>query len=67
MKRPETSPVSEEMRKNELLWGQDKTERRRKNISLYMYNNASEYKNIQSMNKYYTEINIRGFKLHLNT
>ena len=52
----QTSPVSEEKRKNELFWEQDKIERRRKNISLYITTIPSEYQNIQSINKYYIEI-----------
>ena len=40
----------------------------RRNISLYITTISSEYKNIQSMNKYYTTENIRDYnKLHLNT
>ena len=41
-----------------LLREHDKSENKQKNISLLITTIPSEYKNIQSMNKYYTE-NIR--------
>ena len=47
------------------LWEHDKIERRQKNISLYITTIPSEYKNIQSINEYYTLQNIRDYnKLH---
>ena len=44
-----------------LFWEHDKIERRWKNISLFITTIPSEYKNIQSMNKYYTTKNIRDY------
>ena len=49
-----------------LLREHNKSEHKQNNISLLITTIPSEYKNIQSMNKYYTE-KYQRFKLHLKT